>query len=220
MLDDPQLDPREREALTAVVNAIATRRRQGDFIQPVGSPANTRLGLSAVLGGGVEAIAPDGRRHMLVPGLAPWIWPSIVGGVGVFIELTLAFALRNEPVIVLLLLLGFMFVLFGAITLGTYVAGRRHARHRLVFDAPARVCREFRGAQPVLCVPAKLMRATRIQVQATAGYADVFNVLVDLGFAELWIHQTDEPTARQLAGTIAQYMGIPFDPRLERRPGD
>ncbi|MBI4956090.1 MAG: hypothetical protein HY908_28980 [Myxococcales bacterium] len=202
-----------------IVAAIAARTHEGGFVRPAGNPSQPRLGLSSVVGGGVEAIAPDGRRHVLVRGLSPWVWPAILSAVGVFVEVALAFALGAERGLLPLLVLGLMFVLFAAITVGAYVAGRRKARQKLVFDAPGRICRELRGAEAGLSVPAALMRATHVQVQASAGYADVFDVLVDLGFAELWIHQTDEPTARALAATIAEHMGIPFEPALVRRPG-
>jgi hypothetical protein len=216
LVEGERLDAAERAAIAASIQALLIGRG-GRFVRPVGNPSGIILGLNAVHCGGVEAIAPDGRRERLLKGLSPWAWPGILGACGVFTVGATAIAMRNERGIVPILVIAFLALLFTAISGGALVFSFMKVRERLLFDAPRRLCCELRGSRPVLLVPARLMKATRLQVVASPGYADSYNLLVDCGFAELWIHQTTDATwARELAEKIARYMGIRFQAELQR----
>lgn len=215
MLDNPQLDARERAELSAVVDALAVRKREDDA--DPSSPARVPLDASAGIGGGIEVMAPDGRRLVLVRPRAAWVWPMIPAVVGVFVAVALAVGLWDAPGSLVLLVVGLVFVLFGAISAGTYVLGTRHVRRKLVFDVRDRVLREIHGGRAVLCIPARLVKRTRVEVRSDPGYADIYQVLVDLGVAELCIDRSEDPNARKLAEAMARYMEVPFDPSLERR---
>ncbi len=91
-------------------------------------------------------------------------------------------------------------------------------RSRVVLDSRSRNLDVLQNGRPDLRVPYRLVLNTRVQMYADPGYADRYDVLVNLGFAELWILQTSDPThAREMAADIAREIGVSLDPEEQRK---
>ena len=187
------------------------------FVRPAGNQSREALGTgNAVFLGGVVLITLEGAERVLVAPTSAWIWPGILGATA-FVVTPLMFWM-TWPELLLMVVVGLAFggtLVLAAI--GAYMVASRSRRRRLVVDARDRTCTEMDGARRALCVPARLMRFTRVQLYADRRYVDLYNVLIDLGVAELWVHQHhSEESATRIARTLAEALGIPHHQELER----
>ena len=202
-----------------MVQAIALRAGTNDyFVRPPGNPKTGSLGTGhAIFMGGVTSVSAQGDRRSFVHPTSILIWPSWVVGIGALTVVAIWLALPSDSPM-LWPLCGTMIVIFVVATVGAYMKGFRSRKNRLVLDAQQRCCVEMDGSRPVMTIPFDLFENTRVQLYADRTYTDVFEVLLNLGFAELQIHQDYSKTAAvRLAQEAAQCLGIPFDPTLQRK---
>ncbi len=199
----------------STVNLFTSRNRS--FIRPSGNPSRLILGTgNAVFLGGVTLVDPTGVVVALVRKTSVWIWPGILVGLWGFI-VGLIVVLVDAPWWVTLGLVAFLSVLLLGAAVVALLLALRGQRSSLFVDARRRTCEERDGGRTVLSIPAEGMQRVRVQVFANSSYGDVYNVLIDLGTHELWIHQVGlESEAFSLARALAGALQIRLDSQLQR----
>jgi hypothetical protein len=214
---------RRLQAIGAVAMAAAAGRSQiasSSIARPVGNPARTTIGVGAVAADGVTLIAPDGSAMVLVKPVSRWMMTLMVAA-------TLALLLVVVPAVIAVtsgvdtdfwVASAAMFFVFFVGT-GMFAAmAVVQARHAIVMDARSRTIAVLENRKLALAVPFELVVTTRVQLYIDPGYADRFDVLVNLGFAELWIDQVgSRDRARHLAVALAETLGVPFNPQEETK---
>lgn len=219
--DSARIEAGERAVSLAAIEML---RRRGagflDYVRPAGNPARVTLGVGAsVFHGGVATVSAQGREVLVGP-VSARTWPTILAVVGALWIGVLVIPLLDAPFVVGVAVEAFFCLLFGALVIGSYVVARAARKKSLVIDAVSRSLVEMNGARAVLRVPARLVRTVRVQLYADAGYADRFDVLCTLGFAELWVMQTsDREWASSVAQTVARALGVRLDPEMQRKGG-
>jgi hypothetical protein len=219
---NPRIDPREREALLRTVNAIESRAAPfGGFVRPVGNPATVGLGTgNQVFMGGVFVFSRGAPSHVLVEPASVWVWPLILLTVGTFVELVFGvqFLTSDVPPVIGWAVVALLFFIFSGAAFGAWAWASYSRRESLVLDADSRSCQELYRGKVVLTVPRSLMRRVWVQVYTAQRMGTVYDVLISLGFAELWIDQPRaEQGARALAETVARCLDLPLDPEIQRK---
>lgn len=190
----------------------ALRARGAPLVRPLGAPPTTTLGLgAAVFGGGITAIGPCGEARVLRAPPALWTWPAVLGGVWALLVLALALGV-DAPRWILGGLVGLLTLTCGGAAVALVAWGLHRRRRRLVLDARSRSLEELEGAQSTLRVPAGLARSVRVQLFENGDGEQAWDVLVDVGFAELWIHQDGTQQAGvELAREVGVALGVPVE---------
>jgi hypothetical protein len=218
-----RLPPDEAQNLIRAVDVVAARAAasiaMGSIVRPLGNPALVTIGVGAVAIDGVQAIAPDGQVRVLVKPMSRWTMSLIVAGVlGVTLSVVMGYiAIKEDFVTALIVAVALVFTFcFGT---GMFVVmAIVTPRSRIVLDSRNGNLDVLQNGRAEVRVPYPLISNTRVQLYSDPGYADRYDVLVNLGFAELWILQTSDPKhAREMAADIARTVGVSVDPVEERK---
>jgi hypothetical protein len=215
-----------RHALLGGFDAVAARMHGLDvglfdynLVRSVGNSRRLKLGMTAVANGGITVVSPDGRVHGLSRKVSRYGLAMVVGVFTVAL-VPIAFLLMwaTSSLETAFIGSGFtgVFMLFGV---GMFAAMAMMSKDkRIVFDQRWRTIDVFDGDALAMRVPFALATSTRVQLFADAGYGDAYDVLIALGFAELWIHQPEErKDAHALARKVADILGVQYDPEEQRK---
>ncbi len=227
--------PNDREQLASIDALLrATQSLVPSFLVsklPSERTGETILGLARVLNRGREVVAPNGDRATLLPAqprgvilrtVAPWILGVAALGISIGLGATLLGSSELELADAAFLgaTLGAFFTLiplFGLLPFGALAVAER--RRSVMVDGPKRRLVVSHNGKVTLSIRFDLVSQTRVRIHTRPDYEDLFNVLVTLPVAELWIHQTnDENQALMLARSLATTLGVNFEPEMERVP--
>ncbi|MCA9620521.1 MAG: zf-TFIIB domain-containing protein [Myxococcales bacterium] len=217
---NPRLDPPEKMLIGSALRSLgmAGGFGIGNVLRKPGNPERVSTNVG-VHGGGAVAQLPDGRTEP--------IFAATSSGrmVRMLLLLTLGltgfsfaigyFTVGGLQATLMAIAVAVTMGLGTAMMVGLMAIARRR---RIVVDVPNRLLRVYDGADQTMAVPACLILSVRVQLFADPGYADRYDVLANLGFGELWLEQTLEGSeAQQVAQRFAHYLGVPYDPELERK---
>lgn len=222
---DARLPPDHKARLLGAVDATARFIDDGllviSMVRRTGNPRLVSIGVGAVANDGLYVRAPDGSTEVVIPPSSRF---TMVKLVGILLAVTLVpisiWVFWSQDLLAALLIVTLLALTFLAGTGMFLVLALIESRRRMVVDCRTRAFELFKNGRHMLEVPFALARATRVQLYANPGYGDNFDVLVTLGFAELWIHQDgSRQAAHALANRLAELIGAPKDPEEERKGG-